>query len=179
MKAPELIETARLHLRRPLAHDAEAIYYTYASNPLVTRYLSWPTHRSVDDTRAFISWSDSEWQRWPAGPYLAFDRSSEGRLLGSTGLAFKSQVCAATGYVFAERAWSKGFATESLTAMVQLAQSLGVQRLEAICHVEHRASAHVMEKCGLNYEGVLRAHTRFPNLSPGTLSDVFAYGISF
>jgi len=32
---------------------------------------------------------------------------------------------------------------------------------------QHRASWHVMEKCGFGREGVLRRHTVFPNLSPG------------
>lgn len=175
MKAPELIETRRLHLRRPLAHDAEAIFYTYASNPLVTRYLSWPTHRSVDDSRAFIRWSDAEWQRWPAGPYLVFDRYADGRLLGSTGLAFSDPTTASTGYLFAHAVWGQGFATESLETMVNLAHEIGVLRLEAVCHIEHVTSAHILEKCGFRPESPLQAHTLFPNLAPGIRSDVLRY----
>ncbi len=119
MKAPEVIETARLFLRKPVPGDAEAIFRRYAADPVVTRYLSWPTHRSVADTQAFLTWSDEEWDRWPAGPYLVFAREGElGALLGGTGLSFKSSSRAITGYVFARDAWEKGFATESLQAMV-------------------------------------------------------------
>ncbi len=175
MKAPRSIETARLLLRKPASRDAVAIFRRYAADPMVTRYMSWPTHRNVTDTLAFLAWSDSEWQTWPAGSYLVFAHDDEGHLLGGTGLTFKTPTCAVTGYVFARDAWGKGFATESLHAMVELARQIGLQRLEANCHAEHHASAHVMEKCGFLCEGVLRAHTEFPNLSPGTRSDVLSY----
>ena len=174
MHKRELIETARLTLRKPLASDAEAIFAVYASDPEVTRYLSWPTHRSVDDTHAFLAWSDAEWALWPAGPYLVFLRP-DGRLLGSTGLSFKSQEWAVTGYAFARSEWGHGYATESLQAMVDLARDLGIRRLESICHVDHRPSAHVMEKCGFQALGVRPGDTEFPNLAPGGKSDVLSY----
>ena len=180
MKAPEVIETARLLLRKPVPGDAEAIFRRYAADPVVTRYLSWPTHRSVADTQAFLTWSDEEWDRWPAGPYLVFAREGElGALLGGTGLSFKSPSRAITGYVFARDAWEKGFATESLQAMVDLAQQIGLERLEAICHVEHKASEHVLEKCGFQREDARRQHFAFPNLAPQKRSEVITFAQIF
>jgi len=46
-----------------------------------------------------------------------------------------------------------GYATESLQAMVDLGRETGVQRLEAICHVDHQPSAKVLEKCGMTFIG--------------------------
>ena len=176
MKAPEVIETTRLLLRKPVAGDAEGIFRRYAADPVVTRYLSWPTHRSVADTQAFLTWSDEEWERWPAGPYLVFARTGQvPALLGGTGLSFKSASRAITGYVFAQDAWEQGFATESLQAMVDLARQTGVQRLEAVCHADHRASAHVLEKCGFQREEARRQHFAFPNLAPQKKNDVSSY----
>ena len=175
MKGPETIETERLVLRRPKAGDAQAVFARYAADRMATRYLSWPTHRSVADTLAFLSWSDEEWKRWPVGPYLALIRNSGGRLVGSTGLSFKSLTRAVTGYVFARDAWGQGFATESLQAMVVLAQETGVERLEAICHVDHRPSAKVLEKCGFEQEEIRREHFVFPNLAPQKKADVAMY----
>jgi RimJ/RimL family protein N-acetyltransferase len=40
MKAPETLQTARLLIRRPVSTDAEAIFRRYASDPVVTCYLS-------------------------------------------------------------------------------------------------------------------------------------------
>ena len=54
MKAPVRIETARLLLVRPDASDAASIFERYASDPEVTRFLGWPRHQSVDDTKAFL-----------------------------------------------------------------------------------------------------------------------------
>jgi len=177
MKGPRTIKTGRLLIRKPTIHDAQIIFERYAGDPEVTRYMSWATHRSVADTCAFLAWSEADWEQWPVGSYLVFAR--EGVLLGGTGLTFKTPVFAVTGYVLARDAWGCGYATESLEAMVELARRTGVRRLEAVCHVDHRASAHVMEKCGFVYEGVLREHTEFPNLAPGKKCDVLRYARKF
>jgi ribosomal-protein-alanine N-acetyltransferase len=84
MNAPATIQTERLLLRKPKAEDAASIFERYAADTDVCRYLSWPRHRSIEDTWAFLEFSDSQWQRWPAGPYLICSLSN-GELLGSTG----------------------------------------------------------------------------------------------
>ncbi|MGE0592809.1 MAG: GNAT family N-acetyltransferase [Vicinamibacterales bacterium] len=174
MRANLLRETRRLLLRPPLRADAQEIFERYASDPAVTRYLSWPTHATHDDTSAFIDFSNAEWSRWPAGPYLVFSRQT-GALLGSTGLAFETTYRASTGYVFARDAWGKGYATEALRAMVELAREAGVHRLHAHAHLDHVASRRVLEKGEFVFEGVLRGHTVFPNLGPAPPDDVASY----
>jgi len=169
----EPLETARLVLRRPVASDAHAIFQCYASDPEVTRYLSWPRHTAIEETRMFLQFSDAEWARWPAGPLLIFSRG-DGTLLGGSGLGFEAPHRAATGYVLAKDQWGKGYATEVLGAIVEVARSVGVQRLYAICHVDHVASWRVMEKCGFAREALLRRHTVFPNLSDEP-ADVLQY----
>ena len=123
MKAPERLESNRLVLRRPRPDDAAAIFARYANDVAVTRYLAWPRHQTVEQTRAFLAFSDSEWEAWPAGPYLIESRES-GELLGSTGFGFEAPDRAATGYVLARDAWGKGYATEALTTLLTLAQPL-------------------------------------------------------
>jgi RimJ/RimL family protein N-acetyltransferase len=174
LRASETVTTARLVLRRPRASDAAAIFSRYSSDPDVTRYVGWPTHRSVDDTRAFLTFSDDQWATWPAGPYLVCSRS-DGTLLGSTGLMFELPHTAMTGYVLAADAWGRGVATEALSAMIEVAQTTGVRRLYALCHAGHRASARVLEKCGFRLEETRRSYAEFPNLRPGCLEDVLCY----
>ena len=77
-RAAERIETARLVLRRPGGADAEAIFSSYASDPEVTRYLAWPRHLTIEATRRFLEFSDDEWTRWPAGPYVIEERATAG-----------------------------------------------------------------------------------------------------
>jgi [ribosomal protein S5]-alanine N-acetyltransferase len=167
------LETERLVLRAPRLNDAQPIFERYASDPVVTRYLGWPRHTSVADTRAFVKFSTTEWSKWNAGPMLAISRD-DGTLLGSTGLNFEAPDVAQTGYVFARDAWGRGYATEALRAMMELAKQRGVQRLYALCHPTHRASWRVLEKCGFAREAVLPRHAVFPNLSPDP-ADVVSY----
>jgi RimJ/RimL family protein N-acetyltransferase len=174
LKAPRQLETARLTLIVPEASDAGEVFSRYAGDPEVTRYLGWPCHRSVADTQGFLAFSAAEWERWPAGPYLIRARS-DGRLLGSTGLGFQQPDEALTGYVLAKDAWGLGYATEALCAMVELSRQLHLARVCALCHAEHRASQHVLDKCGFTREAGWSGTTVFPNLSPEPSSDVFRY----
>lgn len=48
------LETKRLLLRPFTIEDAPAIYKNYASNPQVTKYLSWEPHQSVTDSEEII-----------------------------------------------------------------------------------------------------------------------------
>lgn len=177
LRAPDRIETERLLLRRPTRNDVLGIFARYASDPEVTRYLAWPRHQTVHDTLMFLDFSDSEWLRDGCGPYLVVSRVS-GALLGSTGLALDTPAVAQTGYVFARDAWGRGYATESLKAMVELARGRRLTRLYAQCHVDHQPSAHVLEKCGFALEGRRQKSQLFPNLSPQK-QDVLTYAITF
>lgn len=174
MKAPERVETERLILRRPRLEDADDMFARYASDPEVSRYMAWPLHRSPATTRMFLEFSEAEWTKWPAGPYLVESRA-DGRLIGGSGLAFETLYRASTGYVFAQEAWGQGFATETMRAVIDVAQRLGVVRLYALCHVDHQPSARVLEKTGFVCEGVLRRHLQFPNLGSGGPADVRCY----
>jgi len=166
MNTERSIETDRLRLRPPRAEDAESIFQRYAGDAEVCRYLAWPRHETIDDTLEFIAFSDAEWSRTPAGPFLVFEKQG-GALVGSTGLSFESETCASTGYVFARDAWGKGYATETVRAMVALAVETGVERLYAHCHPDHFASQHVLEKAGLRRESGPEHLFEFPNLERG------------
>jgi len=96
-----------------------------------------------------------------------------GRLLGSTGLAFEAPTIAATGYVLARDAWGQGYATEALSAIVELALAVGVRRLYAVCHADHLRSIHVLEKCGFHLEQ--RLDCEFPNLDGGCRTNCVRY----
>jgi [ribosomal protein S5]-alanine N-acetyltransferase len=174
-RAPQRVETARLVLTVPSAGDTESIFERYSSDADVTRYLGWPQHRSLSETEAFLDFSAREWKRAPAGPYLIRSRE-DGSLLGATGLAVQDSREAVTGYVLAKDAWGKGYATEALQAMVDVARSIGLRRLTACCHTEHRASQRVLEKCGFARDST-SCKTTFPNLDPGVRHDAFWYAL--
>lgn len=167
MKARAEIATARLTMYAPVDADADEIF-RYASDPEATKYMAWPRHRSVQDTRLFLAFSASEWERSPAGPYVI--RLKEGgQLIGSTGFHFTSADEAETGYILAREAWGRGYATEALLAMVEAARALGVRRLVAPFHPDNHASRRVLEKGGFIPDPDGTREVAFPNLDPGRL----------
>jgi [ribosomal protein S5]-alanine N-acetyltransferase len=174
MNSPEQLKTTRLLLRRPRRADAEIIFTRYASDPGVTKFLSWPRHVSIEQTLAFLEYSDREWDRWPAGPYLIEDLK-DARLLGSTGFAFDSPQRAMNGYVLAKDSWGFGYATEALRAIVQLAETLRIAELFALCHPDHSASYRVLEKCGFVRQRELVPAAQFPNLAGGSRARALHY----
>ena len=161
-KVPERLTTARLTLRRPVTSDAAAAF-TWASDAEVTRHMGWPTHKTIDDTLAFMSFATGEWIEKGVGTYFI---EYGGRVVGSTGLHLFNRHRAMTGYILRRDVWGQGIATEACTAMVELGRSLGIARIEAHCHLEHVASSRVLEKSGLQFEAVLRRFLVFPNISP-------------
>ena len=63
------LATERLTLRRFMIEDAESMYYNWASEDEVTRFLTWPTHKSVQDSEMVIdqwikSYEDKKTYQW-------------------------------------------------------------------------------------------------------------------
>jgi RimJ/RimL family protein N-acetyltransferase len=174
----DIIETERLLLRRPRESDEPAIFTRYASDPDVTRYMSFLTHRSLNDAHAFVQWSDVIWARWQrAGPLLVFARDGV-TLLGGAGIANDTDTVAQIGYVLARDAWGRGYATEALLASIEAARIAGVRRLEAGVHVEHQRSCRVLEKAGFVRERIRPARPGdFPNLPVASVRDTALYAL--
>ena len=56
-KGTQTIETTRLILRRAVREDAKAMFRNWASDPEVTKYLTWPVHDSITVSEMVIeSW---------------------------------------------------------------------------------------------------------------------------
>ena len=51
----EVLNGPRVTLRAPTLDDAEALFERIASDPEVTRYMSWRPHPDVDETRRVIT----------------------------------------------------------------------------------------------------------------------------
>ena len=78
------------------------------------------------------------------------------------------------GYSFARDCWGQGYATEALRAVLQFGfDTLRLHRIEAQHEVDNPASGRVMEKCGMQCEGVLRGRV----FNKGHFSDVKLYAI--
>jgi RimJ/RimL family protein N-acetyltransferase len=51
----QTLNGTRVRLRPPRLDDADVLFERIASDPEVTRYMSWPTHPDVGETRKVIT----------------------------------------------------------------------------------------------------------------------------
>jgi RimJ/RimL family protein N-acetyltransferase len=163
LKPPEIIETERLRLRPPVMQDATVIFATYAQDPEVTRYLTWRPHTSIDDTREFLRRCAAGWEQ--EGPFpWAITLRAGGRLLGLMDLRPGGHRVE-LGYALGRADWGRGFMTEAVCAVTEWALAQPeIHRVWAVCDVENRASARVLEKVGMEREGILRRWSAHPNV---------------
>jgi ribosomal-protein-alanine N-acetyltransferase len=162
LNLPTKIITERLLIQPLKYEDAEEIFYGYASKPEATRFVAWPTHKSIDDTRNFLRYVISAWKM---GTEYAFSiRSLEsGRLVGSFGV-INDNGKLQFGYILNPSQWGNGYATEVCKAMMKLLSlQEGVYRIQSFVDVENTMSANVLNKCGLVEEARLPNWFRFVN----------------
>jgi len=159
---PETIETARLVLRRLRHEDAEEIFYSYASKPEATKYVSWPTHETIDSTRNFIRAAVSAWSLGLDYTY-GIRLKEDGRFVGSFGIIHEDGK-AQFGYIISPSQWGRGYATEACRQMLEvLTQIPSLYRIHTFVDAENTASIRVLQKCGLTEEARLPKWFRFVN----------------
>lgn len=151
------IETTRLTLRRLAATDAEMMFRNWTSDVNVTRFLRWNAHTSVDDTKKMIQqWIDhySNDATYYWGIYL-----KDGEMIGSIGVTITSEhdCSGSLGYKIGSRWWNQGYASEAAKAVIEyMFSNTDIERIDAFSSVKNAASGKVMEKIGMQYEGLLR-----------------------
>ena len=62
-KGTQTIETPRLILRRARRGDAEPMFRNWASDPKVTKYLTWPTYETVETAYPILDLWISEYEK--------------------------------------------------------------------------------------------------------------------
>jgi RimJ/RimL family protein N-acetyltransferase len=160
-------------LRRPRLSDADDIYDNYAADPKVTHYVTWRPYKIRSEVGPFLQ---SRLARWESGEEYSWviTRSEEDRVIGMIACRVREHM-ADIGYVLGRSFWNRGYVTETAQALVGWASTLDfVYRIWAVCDVENRASARVMEKVGMQREGILRRYVVHPNVSPEP-RDCFVY----
>jgi len=162
--APEVLRTERLTLRRPRLEDAAALFEEYTHDAEATRYLSWRPNQSVEETARFLEGCPKRWQE--GGEFVwVITVGAEDRPVGTIGC--RAAGCkAGLGYALARRCWNQGLMSEAARAVSDWAIGCPrIFRVWACCDCENLASARVMEKCGMQREGILRRWAVLPNVS--------------
>ncbi len=155
MKPPEKFDTARLILRVPTMKDAESIFNNYARDKIVTRYVNWSPHENIEMTKSFLKRCINVWRAGTAFPWVITLKENLD-VIGMIELRINEHR-ADIGYVLARNYWEQGYASEAAQLVVDwtIAQP-EIYRIWAVCDVDNHASARVLEKIGMQREGVLR-----------------------
>ncbi|MCM2282398.1 MAG: GNAT family N-acetyltransferase [Bdellovibrionaceae bacterium] len=158
--SPPTLKTERLLLRPLSMTDASAIF-EYAQNPNVSRYTLWEPHTTVKDSEAYVLDYALPYYRnntpEPLGITLNGDPT---KVVGTVGCFWVSKTAKTMelAYALAEPLWGKGLVAEASHALMDYCfKEYGLSRIQARCKVENQASARVMEKIGMKFEGTLRS----------------------
>lgn len=150
MSKEPVLETERLILRPITIDDAKAVY-RWTSDERVTKYMSYPTHTNISQTKAWITSTFSDETEWN----WAFVLKSENRVIG-TGSIGENHLMKGYwgfGYNLHYDYWHKGYCTEATKAMIDFAHTeLGVNKFCSYHAAENPRSGRVMEKCGLAFD---------------------------
>lgn len=173
---PEQIETVRLVLRKPHMQDAFAIFTGWAQDREVTRYLTWRPHAHIEQTQEFVQGCLAAWDSQKRFPYMIITKESaefvgmiDPRMEGSR---------VGIGYAAARAHWGKGYVTEATRAVIEwVFQQPTIYRVYATTDVENIGSRRVLEKVGMQCEGILRKYILHPNIS-NIPRDSYMYAIT-
>lgn len=176
MKPPETLNTSRLLLRLPITDDVKLIFKKYAQDDEVARFLTWYPHEKTKTTKAFIERCMKCWEGGPAYPWVIM-RKEDNELLGMIEMRIDG-FSADIGYVIARQYWGNGFAPEAARIIIDWAlKQDDIYRVWAVCDVDNAASARVMEKAGMQREGILHRFIVHPNIGSEP-RDCYCYSIT-
>lgn len=168
------IETGRLLLCEFDKADFHEVFANWAGDRQTTEFLTWQAHENETVTRRFLAEVAKKYWR---DDYYHWKIMFGGEIVGSievTDADDRSGHCE-LGWVIGPAWRGRGFMTEAASAVCAfLLGQVGYNRVEAYASVENPASTRVMEKIGMQKEGVLRRYFR---LNDGRLTDIAIYSM--
>ena len=161
-KGTVMLETERLILRKFTENDAEAVFWNWASDDEVTKHLTWPTHRSVENSAGYLDFCLGTYKENNAYQW-GIELKETGELFGNISVVKIDEDLNAVelGYVIGRRFWGNSYMAEAVKAVIAfLFEEVGVNRIAARHDVNNPNSGKVMQKAGMKYEGTLRQADR-------------------
>ena len=174
-KGTVTLETPRLILRRAVREDADAMFRNWASDEEVTRFLTWPAHKTAEITCAILDTWVNNYEKDDFYLWLIVPKEL-GEPIGSISVVnHRDDIAEAEiGYCIGKKWWHQGIVTESVSAvMAYLFDEVGINRIEAKHDVNNPHSGGVMKKCGMRFEGIARQSDR----NNQGICDLATYGI--
>lgn len=151
-----VLETPRLILRALRPSDFDDLY-EYASDPLIDEFVPWEHYKNVEEARENLKDFLDEYEKDGIGAW-GIEHGADKKLIGIINTSIpRVNRRVEVGYTIARAYWGKGYATEALKAVIQFGfDKMELARIEAVILPENVASARVLEKAGMQFEGLLR-----------------------
>lgn len=152
------LETDRLVLRRFERADADAMYRNWASDPEVTKYLTWPAHENIGVTQEVLDRWVKQYDGEKFYQWAITLKENGNEPIGSISVVKVDElICMVqVGYALGRAWWRQGIMTESMkTVMNFLFDTVEVERIESRHDPRNPNSGGVMRKSGMFYEGML------------------------
>jgi len=144
--------------------DAAVVFERYARDPAVAKYMTWRPHANIGETREFLRRCERVWSDGSAFPWSLWLKES-GEFAGLVEIRVRS-TAVDLGYALSQRWWRQGLMSEAVSYVVKWALAQPeIFRVWATCDIENVASARLLERVGMEREGVLRRWLVHPNLS--------------
>lgn len=141
--------TERLLLRPSWPEDAKELHQAIADEGIIRNLASAPWPYAAEDAVRFVARDHDE--IYPA--FLLMLRTMAApRLIGGCGLG-NFEGNAELGYWIARPYWGLGFATEASRAVINIAKSIGHNKLVASHFTDNPASGKVLRKLGFQNTG--------------------------
>lgn len=152
------LDTPRLILRALRMDDLDDLY-EYGSDPEIDRYTPWSRYESLNEARAGLEHYMQGYERG-SQPVWGVEHRAARKLIGICDLNWHPRHRRAEmGYTIARSYWGQGFAAEAAQAMITFGfTKMDLVRTEAVCMLENTASERVMQKIGMEREGVLHSY---------------------
>ena len=144
--------TPRLLLRPGFPEDAPALAMAIGHQAIVRNLAVVPWPYTLRDAEAYLASP-----RDPVLPsLLIFERTGAApELVGSCGLGRRPSGAVEIGYWIARGHWGRGIATEACRALIEIARTLRLPRLEGSHFLDNPASGRVLEKLGFSAVGIV------------------------
>ena len=156
-----VLETDRLRLRRPQESDVSAIYQLVNDYDIARSTLNIPYPYVLADATAFLQHVNKAWAEKSRYPFAITLKESD-EFMGIIGLGIHhGNNWGEAGYWIGKSYWGRGYMTEALKRIIQFGfEDLELNRIQASHFTDNPASGRVMEKAGMQFEGVLRQYIR-------------------
>jgi RimJ/RimL family protein N-acetyltransferase len=174
VSVPPVLQTARLTLGPLEARDAERLVNLAGAFEIADTTATIPHPYTADDARIFLALDAAE--RMSGGALRFAVRPDGDALIGVVGLhqIDRDGLRAELGYWIGVPWWGKGYATEAARAVVRYGfDELGLHKIHAHYLTRNLASGRVLERLGMQQEGLLRAQMR----KWGRFEDVIVCGV--